>query len=301
MDPVNTQTWSPLLSLPAELRNKIYGYALFESDGLYVNTESDSQGNRVVFASKASWPRTINQLKFVNRQLNHETNGLELKLIQNKILFEGYRESPADDSDHTYPQNANDTSLVLATERRELVMTRAGLKFLYFFARFRFSALRYVTKVELYGLHYARLPLSEDKMDMIALNKFCTVCPHCEITYNANWLYAPLIFLPLLDDRSTVIIFRILYLARCLGRHTLLAPFVARNWRLQELSDWANRIVAEDLDNTMEMMPLNFRVIPYLEGLDVGHILKEIAEHPNLGDMGLAVADNVQRWIKTGL
>lgn len=41
--------------------------------------------------------------------------------------------------------------------------------------------------------------------------------------------------------------------------------------------------------------------MPYLEGLDVDHILKEIAEHPDLDEMGPVVAENVQWWIKTGL
>lgn len=186
MDPVNTQTPSPLLSLPAELRNQICGYALFESDGLYVETKSDSEGTRVVFASKTSWPRSIIQLKFVNRQLNHEATCLELKLSQNKILFEDHRESPADDDGHAYPQNANDTSSVLATEKKEFGMARAGLKFLFFFARLRFSALPYEPKVELYGLHYKTLLFSEHTRVMNALNKFCIACPHCQITYTAN-------------------------------------------------------------------------------------------------------------------
>lgn len=74
-----------LLDLPAELRNKVYEYALTHGDGLLYKNANESLGHPYLYIPGEAFE--FNLLKMVNRQLNSETCGLELKF--NTIHFIG--------------------------------------------------------------------------------------------------------------------------------------------------------------------------------------------------------------------
>lgn len=82
---------SPLLSLSAEMRNSIIGFALYESGGLHYR--SDLGGIDRLYASldlvtkkmRHLYEFEANQLKYVCRQLYHETKGRVLEL--NTLTF----------------------------------------------------------------------------------------------------------------------------------------------------------------------------------------------------------------------
>ncbi|KAF2115345.1 hypothetical protein BDV96DRAFT_646353 [Lophiotrema nucula] len=65
---------SPLLCLPGELRNRICGFALTYSDGVYYVEGLDKPR----FSRSPRAKRDVNQLKYVCRQLYGETKGFEI-------------------------------------------------------------------------------------------------------------------------------------------------------------------------------------------------------------------------------
>ncbi|KAF1840347.1 uncharacterized protein K460DRAFT_410938 [Cucurbitaria berberidis CBS 394.84] len=97
--PPQTQQAFPFLTLPAELRNRIYLYALTAPDGIKVRwRRSNSRWKKkpVMFTNsdKEEEVCPINQLQYVNRQLHKETAGLELQY--NRVIFDGYPGSNGD-------------------------------------------------------------------------------------------------------------------------------------------------------------------------------------------------------------
>ena len=84
---------SPLLDLPAELRNTIYGLALTHSKPLHYRKPKGDGDKSYLYLPEApsqqvhdQKPVEYNQLKYVNKQLYAETAGLELKF--NDITFD---------------------------------------------------------------------------------------------------------------------------------------------------------------------------------------------------------------------
>lgn len=78
-----------LLTLPGELRNLIYEYSLTYPNALYVVdnlTEPISEPTFHALGLQDAQSSELNQLQYVNRQLQKETVGLELK--HNSICFQ---------------------------------------------------------------------------------------------------------------------------------------------------------------------------------------------------------------------
>jgi hypothetical protein len=76
-----------LLDLPAELCNEIYGLVLTAPYGLRVRRAPGASRNmqKPVMSENGGSEQSINQLKYVNRQLHAETAGLEIRF--NTITF----------------------------------------------------------------------------------------------------------------------------------------------------------------------------------------------------------------------
>ncbi|KAH6882880.1 hypothetical protein BKA58DRAFT_26373 [Alternaria rosae] len=79
---------SPLLRLPRELRDRIYTYALHESDGLIFHREDDY---KAYFCTDWRQPREANQLKYTCWQLRSETLKVEWQLNDLVFLSHGSR------------------------------------------------------------------------------------------------------------------------------------------------------------------------------------------------------------------
>ncbi|KAI4680747.1 uncharacterized protein J4E84_007887 [Alternaria hordeiaustralica] len=88
-----------LLALPRELRDIIYEYALTEDNGLLLferRTLGEPYSSRRIFEGRRPTDPDVesNRLKYVCRQLYHETKGLGLKLnvlaMQSKRQVEGF-------------------------------------------------------------------------------------------------------------------------------------------------------------------------------------------------------------------
>jgi hypothetical protein len=75
-----------LLSLPGELRNQIYEYALTDENDLQCLVPVASSSLRLVSLSKSIFP-DFNELQYVCKQLYKETSGLELQY--NTVVFYG--------------------------------------------------------------------------------------------------------------------------------------------------------------------------------------------------------------------
>jgi hypothetical protein len=70
------------LDLPGEIRNRIYGDALMEPEGLHyhhIGDESTASPDRKQYTKKKRWRGHANQLKLTCRQIRHETQSLGLK------------------------------------------------------------------------------------------------------------------------------------------------------------------------------------------------------------------------------
>lgn len=81
---------SPLMRLSRELRDIIYEYALYEPKGLFVYRDQDY---KATFCCSRRDHADFNQLKYVCRQLYHETHGLERRL--NELVPAGvFRTAP---------------------------------------------------------------------------------------------------------------------------------------------------------------------------------------------------------------
>jgi hypothetical protein len=81
--PSFTSSTSPLLLLPGELRNRIYGYAFATESGIEYNA-----GPRPQFVPRGDDTIVeLNQLQYTCRQLYEETAGLEVKV--NQVNFAG--------------------------------------------------------------------------------------------------------------------------------------------------------------------------------------------------------------------
>jgi hypothetical protein len=80
-----------LLDLPRELRDEMYKYVFFDSEGFHVRIGKE---NKVVCLQKLHEEnyRKVNQLKYVSRQLLEETRNLE---IQGRLHFADQAESSA--------------------------------------------------------------------------------------------------------------------------------------------------------------------------------------------------------------
>jgi hypothetical protein len=87
-----THTPPTLLTLPAEIRNKIYSYAFASPHGLLLKwTPGVSRRNKkpiLVSPNDEGERHSTNQLKYANKQLYRESAGLELQL--NTIIVEDY-------------------------------------------------------------------------------------------------------------------------------------------------------------------------------------------------------------------
>ncbi|KAF3010960.1 hypothetical protein E8E13_010437 [Curvularia kusanoi] len=87
------QPMSAFLQLPGEIRNRIYEYALTSSSRIqYLDNEGSArqksifyEGSELLKQPISKVPPEFNQLKYVNRQLHHETVTLELKY--NSVAF----------------------------------------------------------------------------------------------------------------------------------------------------------------------------------------------------------------------
>ncbi|KZM23488.1 hypothetical protein ST47_g5361 [Ascochyta rabiei] len=67
------------LSLPPEIRNRIYQYALTPATGLVYREDEATRKQKAFFCDSQSKVVEFNQLKYANRQLHLETAALELK------------------------------------------------------------------------------------------------------------------------------------------------------------------------------------------------------------------------------
>jgi hypothetical protein len=83
---------SPLLKLPAELRNRVYHFALTTSKGLYLDRSNPARFLDADAKAEYKKRKTINILKFTCHQLYKETAGIEIKF--NRVEFLGPHQSP---------------------------------------------------------------------------------------------------------------------------------------------------------------------------------------------------------------
>jgi hypothetical protein len=85
MHTTSTSTSSPLLSLPPELRNRIFASALTSSTST-LQYSPFSKNNRPIFSDATHPTQEFNQLKYTCHQLYTETAGLEVK--HNALRFD---------------------------------------------------------------------------------------------------------------------------------------------------------------------------------------------------------------------
>jgi hypothetical protein len=131
---------------------------------------TDNASGKMISVSQNSWPLISNQLKFVNRQLYHQTAGLEFEY--NKISFMVHCNLPAECDRRKYsgvsPESFSHFSPNLGSPVR-----RAGRKF-----------IKTIKNMDPKKLHL----LTEVAME--AINRLCIAHPKCSVTYTSRWYTA---------------------------------------------------------------------------------------------------------------
>lgn len=169
----STATLSPLLSLPPELRNRIFACALTSSTST-LDYSPTSTPNRPIFSDPAN-PNTheFNQLKYACRQLYAETAGLEVK--HNALRFE----LPEDDA-YTLARVQNSVDSGFSTFISEAPSTTFP-PFLYTCAPHKRN---WLSRIIITIRKPASYSLSQPTVDrLLSLAKFKKENPHVEITY----------------------------------------------------------------------------------------------------------------------
>lgn len=254
---------------------------------------------KIILASQESWPHTSNQLKFVNRQLYHETASLELQ--HNRINFMGHRELPTESDGRTY-NGALPSSFAEPYSGYPGVGSyenRAGRKFVKFINKVAPSKLCWLSEIVLRSYEGEARPLFENFETMAATNQFCTAHSTCRVTYISRWI----------DNKTDVgrpRTFSIeLMIAKAMDmsyrfRGHRLFPVSTYPWL--DLEDRIAKIPSDSwlTDKSFQMVTSTFRIMPLLEDMDEKHF-RDIATLQALGDMGPAVAEAFRCWTANGL
>ncbi|OAG09705.1 uncharacterized protein CC84DRAFT_1202368 [Paraphaeosphaeria sporulosa] len=165
---------SPLLSLPPELRNRIFAYALTSSTST-LQYSLASTPNHPVFSdtANANHNQEFNQLKYACRQLYAETAGLEVK--HNALRFD----LPEDDA-YTLARVQNSVDSGFSTPNSEAPSTTFP-PFLYSCAP---DKRKWLSRIIITIRKPASYSLSQPTVDrLLSLAKFKRENAHVEITY----------------------------------------------------------------------------------------------------------------------
>ncbi|KAF2451242.1 hypothetical protein P171DRAFT_425765 [Karstenula rhodostoma CBS 690.94] len=173
MATTSTSTSSPLLSLPPELRNRIFASAL-TSPSHTLQYSPLSKPSRPLFSDPTTPTHEFNQLKYACRQLYLETAGLEIK--HNALRFD----LPEDDA-YTLARVQDSIDSGLVSPLASPPSSTTFPPFLYTCAPAKRAWLSRITITIRKPARYSLSPPTVDRL--LSLAKFKRENPHVEVTY----------------------------------------------------------------------------------------------------------------------